>query len=342
MYIQHTDIEATEAELYEMLGIDEGDGSSLGYGYHIFSPNPEVETSSEYEKALTDAFRGVVPVNRPRSQGAVTITQAKATSLALVGIETKVGSTFVKGLIHTTVKQDDHTKPIDLVGLKLYMESLLFGPERDLFKQLTLPLYQDYNRITARLQNRYLVGSTREVTGLVDERDTILSRFATMVLPKGTLASLVDPAYFIEETSVLLGKAVMVALHRYQTLEEQIPVSDYPSVQETRRANEAAYEQARADLTKALHRKLAVRLPGISPTSREKLLAEIQQLRPSMASLRTRYAEQGYPGDVIAKLVSVENYDQLPGVKLNKRQHKFLLGLFDGLTDQELISNGYV
>jgi len=117
----------------------------------------------------------------------------------------------------------------------------------------------------------------------------------------------------------------------------------YPGLKETRKFNKKKARDDKAELAHSLYIKIKLAQERNSTKRLQELAEHIKTLRPSIKALKGFYRERGDSEEIIDKLVTPENYPNLPYVWLTKRQQQVLLNVINNKEHLHLrfIQNGF-
>jgi hypothetical protein len=119
---------------------------------------------------------------------------------------------------------------------------------------------------------------------------------------------------------------------------------NYPGTEATSNWNNYKRSGERAERTREIHRRITVRdlntLPASHYESRvAEIRAAISKLRPGRAALAAAYLRKGTSPTEISLLL--QNYEQLPGVKISQPQYDFLMKALEGEVDSAVVQKDF-
>jgi hypothetical protein len=333
LYIQSNEISKRSLEA---LGFE----TSKGFG--VFTPEQTECYYFNYEECLTHMFRGMEPLYskmlKPLSEGQVE-------SLTQLGILVEPNKVYTRGLASTATVSG---KPLDLMSLKVFIDnqiSVLAGTE-----QLEL-LQEQYIENRAQLLYSLNKISSSELERLMKEQRSITSQIGTLVLPPGFFLRIKNPVSFVQTTAPQIGRYTLAMLYEsdieyvdntvneytswvlsFESLYEE-PLetnarSPYPSIEETRREQEQWLTDQRSKLTSKLQSEIETKLMNATQSELADLYDQVRNLRPKMSEIKKQYAGKEDP-DIIDKIVTLENYNYLPQVRVTKAQQNQLFNLIE-------------
>lgn len=251
-----------------------------------------------------------------------------------------------KSLAEVEINYQNTKRKVNIISLYKYIVSQLFGEQRNSLIEETNELKAIYNSLTKQLKAPAHLFKFKSRQALIEARNAIFGQFGKKLLPEELLTVVIKKEIFLDHVLPQVGKYVLLALHVYKTSLECIQYQqDAPDL--SLEEDVEAYEpESVTELSnKQLIDEIANRLRSLDKSSvKRRSQAEyyIRCLRPSVKAIKDQYRAQGESEEIINKLVTVDNYQHLPAVRITRQQQQALLHLLHGREDkyQELINQG--